>query len=96
MRSNVYARSTATVLFLLFLACALTACKRNSTRPETAPTPPRVACPTPPTQYVPPVPPLAEMDTWAIEVMGQIEADATARVAQENCMTKLRAAGVIR
>jgi hypothetical protein len=36
------------------------------------------------------------MDAWAIEVMGQIEADATAHAAYERCMADLRAAGVIR
>ena len=44
----------------------------------------------------PPIPPLWEMDQWAVEVMMIFEAEAIKRAAEHACLAKLRAAGVIR
>ena len=95
-RNSVSARSTAMLLLLLLSAFALTACKSSSTRPESAPTPPRVDCDMGPMSPLPPIPPLAEMDAWAIQVMSQFEAEGFSRTAQDACMAKLREARVIR
>ena len=90
------ARSTATALFLLALACALTACKRNSTRPERAPTPPLVACDVGPLPQLPPIPALVGMDAWAVEAMALYETVGRTVQAHAACMGKLRKEGVIR
>lgn len=93
MLSSVSARSTATALLC---ALALMGCKPSLTRPESAPMPPRVACDMPPMATLPPIPALAWMDVWALQVMGLYEGEAAKRAAQGACMTKLRADGVIR
>lgn len=93
--SSACARFTAMFLCLLAV-CALPACKPNSIRPDSAPTPPRVACEAGPAAQIPPIPPLWEMDQWAVEVMMIFEAEVTKRAAEHACLAKLRAAGVIR
>jgi len=45
---------------------------------------------------VPPIPGIDRLAEWAIEVMGIIEAERTARTAQDACMSDLRKHGVIR
>ena len=94
--SNACARSIATALLLL-LACAQTACKPSSTRPDSAPTPPSVGCDLlADAMLLPPVPPLADMDAWALEAMAITEATATEIGAMQACMARLREKGVIR
>lgn len=65
-------------------------------RPESAPTPPRVDCEAGPSQPLPPVPPLWWMDTWAIEVMGIVEAEYSKRAQEHACIARLKKDGVIR
>jgi hypothetical protein len=47
-------------------------------------------------QQLPPVPPLADMDAWALDAMAITEATATEIGAMQACMARLRAKGVIR
>jgi hypothetical protein len=49
-----------------------------------------------PMQQLPPVPPLADMDAWALDAMAITEATATEIGAMQACMARLRAKGVIR
>lgn len=92
---NASARSIAIVLWL-WAVFALTACGQSSTRPDSAPMPPRVECEKSPRAQLPPLPELAQMDEWALQVMGIFEAEAAKDEAQRACLAKLRADGVIR
>lgn len=95
-RPNVFERSIAIVLLLL-CAFALTACAPNSTRPAPVPTPPpRVDCQRTAPAQIPPIPPLGEMDGWALLVMAIVEAERTKWQAEQDCLASLRAKGVIR
>lgn len=85
---------TAIALCLLAVS-GLTACKQASTRPETAPTPPLVACEAGPAETIPPIPDLWGMDAWAAEVLGIIEREYIKRGAEHACLANLRTQGVI-
>lgn len=94
--SKRFGRSIAIVLLLL-LASALTACKPNSIKPAPAPTePPRVDCQRTPPAQVQPIPPLSQMDEWALSVMAIVEAERSKWLAEQDCMVRLRKDGVIR
>lgn len=95
MHASAYARSTAIALLLLG-ASGLMACKRSSTRPESAPTPPVVQCAPAPAAAIPPIPALAEMDDWALQVLTILEAEAIKASVSRQCEQDLRAKGVIR
>ena len=94
-RSPRFGRFTLTSLCLLCVF-AMTACKPASTRPETLPTPPSVACDVPKFTMIPPVPLFIWMDEWAATVMGLYEDAATKAGATNRCLADLRAKGVIR
>lgn len=47
-------------------------------------------------RLLPPIPEPAEMDLWAIDVMGIYEAEGVKRWASVKCEQDLRAKGVIR
>lgn len=47
-------------------------------------------------RLLPPVPAPAEMDLWAIDVMGIYEAEGVKRQAASSCERELRDKGVIR
>lgn len=93
--ASVSARSTVIVLLLLS-ASVLTACKPSSTRPESVPLPPIVQCAPAPMQAIPPIPPLADMDDWALQVLAILEKEATKGQASRTCEQGHRDKGVIR
>lgn len=100
------ARSIWPSLLIAALACALPACKRNSTRPYVPPTPPpTISCDqTPPPAHLPPLPPLstppgqmlAAMDQWVLAAIGVYAGEVTIRRGEHACMRDLRERGVIR
>ena len=94
--SKRFGRFIAIVLLPL-LASALTACKPYSIKPAPVQTePPRVDCQRTPPAQVPPIPPLSQMDEWALSVMAIVEAERTKWQAEQDCMARLRKDGVIR
>lgn len=93
--SSAFGRCTGIALCLLSVL-ALTACKQNSTRPESAPTAPLVACDVGTLPQLPPIPALVGMDAWAVETMGLYETVGRTVQAHAACMGKLRKEGVIR
>lgn len=89
-------RSTAIALLPL-LVSALAACKPYSIKHAPVPTaPPRVDCQRSPPAQVPPIPPLSQMDEWALSAMAIVEAERAKWQAEQDCMTRLRKGGVIR
>lgn len=59
------------------------------------PVAPRVDCNAGPAETLPPIPPLVEMDVWAVAVMGIYQREVGKRHAEHQCIAHLRTQGVI-
>ena len=94
-QSSASARFTAIALCLL-CASGLAACNRNYIKPDSAPMAPRVSCDAGPAEQIPPVPALAGIAEWAVQVMGLYQSEVTKRAGVRKCLSDMRAAGVIR
>lgn len=92
---SVYGSSTATLLLCASLL-GLTACGKNLTRPTELQPIPSVPCDARPLTVPPMVPEPAQMDIWAIRMLGLYEIAATHASAVNGCLRELRSKGVIR
>ena len=87
--------STRTVLLLACLL-GLQGCGKSLTRPTEIRSLPLVACDAQPLTVPPMVPEPAQMDSWAIQMLGLYEQAATILKASNDCLARLRHDGVIR
>ena len=92
---SAYGSSTAIALLCVVLI-ALPACSPRLTRPTTLQPPPSVPCDSPSLAVPPMVPDPAQMDVWAIRMLGLYETAAVNASAVNGCLRDLRAKGVIR
>lgn len=92
---SAYGSSIAIALLCVALI-ALSACSPRLTRPTTLQPPPSVPCDSPSLAVPPMVPEPAQMDVWAIRMLGLYETAAVNASAVNGCLRELRAKGVIR
>lgn len=92
------AQITALALFLTWLpvAAVLLGCAPSLSKPTTVSQPPAIPCKVDQMPAPPEIPELAQMDEWAIQVMGLMESQAVKIRANAVCMAQLRKEGVIR
>ena len=92
---NRQTRFASYIGIILFSAFGLMACNKSLIKPDNVPTPPRVSCNAGPAATIPPIPPLAEMDEWAVRTMGVFEREVRKRAAEHKCIDDLKARGVL-
>jgi len=92
---SVYGSSTAIALLCVALL-GLTACGKSLTRPTELQPIPSVPCDARPLAVPPMVPEPAQMDVWALQMLGMYQQAAVVVTATNECLRDLRASGVIR
>ena len=92
---SAYGSSIAIALLCVSLI-ALPACSPKLTRPTTLQPPPSVPCDSPALAVPPMVPEPAQMDVWAIRMLGLYQQAAVTVNATNECLRDLRTNGVIR
>ena len=92
---SAYGSSTATLLLCASLL-GLTACGKSLTRPTELQPIPSVPCDARPLTVPPMVPEPAQMDVWALQMLGLYQQAAVVVTATNECLRDLRASGVIR
>ena len=92
---SAYGSSTAIALLCASLL-GLTACGKSLTRPTELQPIPSVPCDARPLTVPPMVPEPAQMDVWALQMLGLYQQAAVVVTATNECLRDLRASGVIR